>query len=205
MQQKFKSYSQISQDIFIVNFFKKQKGYFVDLGCGDGFSEPCGNNTALLEDFEWTGLGIDFNQSYVDSFNSKRKSKAVCKDLTKIKLKDILQENNCPKIIDYLSFDVDDATDKTLDNFPINDFKFKLITFEHNLYLGQNSQYANLKEKAKNLFNQEYDILIEDVKLSGFGAVEDWYIHKELTKNFDKKYLKDIFDFEILKQYEIGN
>jgi len=196
--------SQISQDKFIAHFFNNQKGYFIDLGCGDGISQPCGNNTFLLESIGWDGIGVDFNQNYVNHFNSIRKTKAVCKDLTKVKLKQILDENNCPKVIDYLSFDVDDATEKAMEDFPINDYKFKFITFEHNLYLGSRSIYADLKEKGKKLFESEYEILIENVKLAGHGPVEDWYIHKELTKNFNKIYLKDIFNTEILNAYKVS-
>lgn len=205
MLQKFKSYSQIAQDKFVLNFFENKSGYFLDLGCGDGFSEPCGNNTLLLENCGWDGLGVDFNQSYIKNFLLNRKSKAVCADLTKTKLKEILQNNNCPMIIDFLSFDVDQATESVLNSFPSQDYKFKLIAFEHNLYLGNSSIYCGLKEKAKKVFGDEYEILIEDVKLENHGAVEDWYVNKELTCSLKKVYLKDLYPNEILKAYEIWN
>lgn len=196
--------SQILQDVFVLNFFDKKSGFFLDLGCGDGISYPCGNNTFLLECFGWDGLSVDFDQSLINSFNKKRITKAVCKDLTKYSIGEILQENNCPKIIDYLSFDVDEATPYALRTLPLNNYKFKFITFEHNLYLNQ-EKYKNLKQEAFNLLKNEYEILIENVNLVNHGAVEDWYVHKELTKNQKKIYLKDIFCQDILDKYEIRN
>jgi hypothetical protein len=46
-----------------------------------------------------------------------------------------------------------------------------------------------------------YEILIDNVILEGCGAVEDWYINTEETKDFDKKYLTNINHKELLKKY----
>ena len=122
-------HSQISQDKFIFNFFNKQKGFFLDLGCGDGISKPCGNNTYLLENNGWDGISIDYDITYINTFKEKRKTKAICADLLKSNLKDVLIENNCPNVVDYLSFDVDQASEKALHDLPLNDYEFKIITF----------------------------------------------------------------------------
>lgn len=199
------SKSQIIQDVFVLNFFEKKKGFFLDLGCGDGVSHPCGNNTFLLEKFGWDGLSIDYNEDLIKNFQSNRKTKAICKDLTKFSIEQILKESGCPKIIDYLSFDVDEATPHVLKHLPTNEYKFKFITFEHNLYLKNQIQYKNLKQDAIDKFGNEYEILIENVNLINHGPVEDWYVHKDLTKNQKKIYLKDILCQEVLNKYEIRN
>lgn len=195
------TYSQISQDIFTFNFFKKQKGYFLDLGCGNGSSSPCGNNTLLLEENGWTGISIDINKEYINQFKKNRSSVAICTDLTQNSLDEILEKNNAPKIIDYLSFDVDEATEIALQTLPLDKYKFKLITFEHNEYI-KNSIYSKIKKMAKEKFEFfGYEILIDNVILEGHGAVEDWYINTEETKDFDKKYLANINHKELLKKY----
>lgn len=164
------SYSQIGQDIFVLKLLGPS-GFFLDFGCGDGNSFPCGNNTLLLEQNGWSGLSFDIDQNSINAFDKTRKTKAVCVDLTK-NLKSILQENNCPKVIDYFSFDVDEATDAVLDSFPFGEYTFKFISFEHNLYL---PQYRGLKERSQEIFFKHgYKLLIDNVCFNG-RPVEDWY------------------------------
>jgi SAM-dependent methyltransferase len=191
MQQSY-SYSQISQDIFVLNFFEKKAGYFLDLGCGNGFNHPCGNNTLLLEQNGWDGISIDIDQVAINHFNKNRKTKAICKDLTKENLADILRENNAPKVIDYMSFDVDQASEHVLASLPLDEYVFRFVTFEHNAYL-PNEYYKNLKQNALNkFFGMGYGLLINNVILENHGAVEDWYVHSFSTLNLSKKPLKSL-------------
>lgn len=191
--------SQIGQDIFVFNLFQGKTGYFLDVGCGNGFASPCGNNTLFLEQNGWDGLSLDCDQPAINHFCSNRKSKALCKNLMQGSLNDILVENNCPQVIDYFSFDVDGATETVLKNLKLDYFKFKFITFEHDLY----HRPPTLKNLAKEKFKDEYEILIENVMLRGHGAVEDWYVHKELTRDLNKIYLKDMYIEDILRTYGI--
>jgi SAM-dependent methyltransferase len=200
MQQSY-SYSQISQDIFVLNFFEKKAGYFLDLGCGNGFNHPCGNNTLLLEQNGWEGISIDIDQGAVNHFNKNRKTKALRKDLSKESLADILRENNAPKVIDYMSFDVDQASEHVLASLPLDEYVFRFVTFEHNAYL-PNEYYINLKQNALNKFlNKGYQLLVNNVVLENHGAVEDWFIHTDSTLNLTKKFLHTINHRNVLKEY----
>ena len=187
------SYSQIGQDIFVKQLFNSE-GFFLDFGCGNGRNEPCGNNTLYLEENGWDGVSIDINENYVRNFNATRKTKAYAIDLTKVDILEQLIDINCPKVIDYFSFDIDEATDNVLPRLPFDDFKFKFITFEHNLY---SPEYKLLKDYSVEIFKKNgYQFIFENVVLKGFGAVEDWYIHP------------DYFDFPCLGQnvpYEEAN
>lgn len=51
-----KSYSQLGQDVWVLNKMPIKNGYFVDIGFNDGVQI---NNTYLLELNGWTGIGID--------------------------------------------------------------------------------------------------------------------------------------------------
>lgn len=196
------SYSQISQDIFALNFFERKVGTFLDLGCGNGFNHPCGNNTLLLEQNGWSGLSIDINKQSVEHFNKNRTTKAIVCDLTQNDLAAILDKVGAPKVIDYLSFDVDEASESVLAKLPLAKYAFSLVTFEHNAYL-RNEMYRTLKENAKKRFlSSGYEILIEDVVLDGHGPVEDWFIHSESTRNLPKKLLKNINHKAVLKEYK---
>lgn len=194
-----KSISQAAQDIFVHNFLGCNSGFFVDFGCGDGINNPCGSNTYYLEQNGWQGLSVDNSQSAMSEFCRNRKTKGILQDLIGQSINDLLTNNNCPAIIDYLSFDVDDATEKVLDNFPLNNFKFKIITFEHDLY--------HMGDTRKNLafskFKNDYEILIENVTLSNYGPYEDWYIHKELCDKMNKIRLKNVTPNQILNVYGI--
>lgn len=195
-------YSQISQDKFIFNLFNKEKGFFLDLGCGDGIYRPCGNNTYLLENNGWDGISIDYDITYINAFKIKRKTKAICVDLLKSNLKDVLIENNCPNVVDYLSFDVDQASEKALNDLPLNDYEFKIITFEHNLYI-KNSIYKNLKQQAFEKFMAfDYLVLIENVELENHGPVEDWYINKKYFDAKKLKFFKNVNHKQILAEYK---
>lgn len=195
------SYSQISQDVFALNFFGRKAGTFLDLGCGNGFGHPCGNNTLLLEQNGWNGLSIDIDKASVNHFNSNRSTRAIVSDLKQNNLGDIMLREGMPHTIDYLSFDVDEASEVVLAKLPLAKYYFRLITFEHNAYL-QNETYRTLKSNAKNLFlSNGYEILIEDVMLERHGAVEDWYIHTNSTLDIQKKFLKNINHKAVLKEY----
>ena len=194
------SISQAAQDIFVYNFLGRKSGFFLDFGCGDGINNPCGSNTYYLEHNGWDGLSIDYTDWVIRDFNNNRKTKSVCKDLRYENINQLLKDNNCPAVIDYLSFDVDDGTEGALGFFPLQDFKFKVITFEHDLY--------HMGDKRKNLafdkFKDEYEILIENIVLSKHGAYEDWYIHKSLCADLNKIFLKNVTPNEILNAYGIS-
>lgn len=51
-----KSFSQLGQDLWVLEQYPNTKGYFVDIGCGDGILF---SNTYLLELNGWHGIGID--------------------------------------------------------------------------------------------------------------------------------------------------
>lgn len=55
-----KSYSQLNQDVNVINFYNgKKNGFFIDIGAHNGISL---SNTYLLEkEYEWTGICIEPN------------------------------------------------------------------------------------------------------------------------------------------------
>jgi SAM-dependent methyltransferase len=83
-------YAQISQDIFVFNLLKKQPGYFLDLGCGDGRGLPNGNNSLFLEENKWNGIGIDIDSGFIDTYNKTRNTLGICADLSLLSIQDIL-------------------------------------------------------------------------------------------------------------------
>jgi FkbM family methyltransferase len=64
-----KSYSQVDEDTFLVKYFSKKKGFYIDIGCHHPFRD---NNTFLLYKLGWSGLNIDLNRISIDLFNIMR-------------------------------------------------------------------------------------------------------------------------------------
>jgi hypothetical protein len=66
---KRKTYSMNGEDIFIDNYFKKKKGFFVDVGAYHPLEL---SNTFLLHKKGWNGINIDINSLSIDYFNYVR-------------------------------------------------------------------------------------------------------------------------------------
>ena len=64
-----KTYSLLGEDTIINNFFKKNNGIYVDIGC---YHPLQGNNTYLLYKRGWKGLNIDINELSIELFKIKR-------------------------------------------------------------------------------------------------------------------------------------
>jgi FkbM family methyltransferase len=66
------TYSQIGQDINVINYFKhKENGYFIDIGATNGIDI---NNTYLLEKkYGWNGICIEPQSSYWSDLKKNRK------------------------------------------------------------------------------------------------------------------------------------
>jgi len=207
--------SQTCQDIFVDKILNKNNGYFVDIGAGTGGLRgyPVGfySNTYFFESKGWSGIAIDYDNEYIDSVKFTRNCKCVCADLIQENINDILALNECPKEIDYLSIDVDDAQWKVFNEFDFNTYRFKILTLEHNLFqsfhdCNQNHTITH-KEKIlkeyklyrEKLLDLGYKILWGNVILNNYGPVEDWYVDQEIYENFEYLKSENINCLESLK------
>jgi hypothetical protein len=181
--------SQIQQDKFVNEYLNKDNGFFVDIGAGTSgiHNMPVGfySNTYFFESRGWTGIAIDYDKIYIDSVKNQRNCSCVCEDLMVTNINNILENYNCPELSDYLSFDVDEASEKVLLDLDLSKYKFRVITFEHNIYQTESDIFSkNSQEAYRRLYNISrekfkdygYTLYKPDVVLSGYGSVEDWYI-----------------------------
>jgi hypothetical protein len=190
--------AQTCQDIFVNKILNKNNGYFVDIGAGTGGirNQHIGfySNTYFFEQRGWTGIIIDYDAEYINSVKNNRNCKIVCSDLIEENINNILEQNECPDLIDYLSIDVDDAQWKVFNDFNFNKYKFKVLTLEHNLF--QSFEHKNFTNEHKIKILQEYHfyrkkltslgykILWGNVNLNGYGPVEDWYVDEEIYDKY---------------------
>lgn len=192
------SNSQAGQDIFAfyINSFRKT-GYFLDLGCNEPFA---GNNTALLESNGWEGILVDYNSTLVDLCKQNRKNKVILADLKNESLTKILDDNNSPEIIDYVSMDLDfDIALNSIKTFDFTKRKIKCMTFEHDFY---STKSPMKQDSRKYLESVGLTIICKDVQVFPGSSFEDWYIDVNLVdKNIYNKIVCDNLYFkEILEK-----
>lgn len=94
-------------------------------------------------------------------------------------LGNVLDRVNAPKVIDYLSLDVEGQEYNILSTFPFDKYKFRCITVEHNApHVGPTQQMLirNILEKNGYTFVKGND----DVNNWGHGPIDDFYVLKEI-------------------------
>ncbi len=182
------SYSQIGQDKWVLSLFPKgYRGFFMDVGC---HLPEYINNTLLLEEQGWDGVAFD-KKNYYWAWRKRRVTKFFWTDVLFCDFKAL----DLPKQIDYLSLDIDGkGTNYTvLKKLLKLGFKFGSITFEHNLYLGEEYNLAERIPQRELLLNRGYTLARADVKddgdpLKGEGNVfEDWWVDKKYIDGLDTR------------------
>ena len=122
-----------------------------------------------------TGKELDFNEvsetelSTINKFSSSDEHEHVRKSGKKYKvntisLNDLLYKYMAPKLIDYLSIDTEGSEYEILKNFDFKNYKFKVITCEHNYNENREKIYKLLSENG---YKRKF------TKISKF---EDWYV-----------------------------
>ena len=108
-------------------------------------------------------------ESFSDSDHNSSKRKSVSKyELETISLRDLLEQNNAPKSIDFLSIDTEGSEFEILNAFDFGAYRFNVITCEHN--------YTSNREKI-------HDLLVGHGyrrSLESLSRWDDWYVHRDV-------------------------
>ena len=170
-------FSQATQDLFVLEMLSGKKGgFYVEIGGGHP-SES--NNTMLLESqFDWSGISFELDASLADLFNSARKNKCLAIDATTANYSKIFSEITVPAQIDYVSIDIEPATNSfnALTRLPHDQYRFSVITFEHDRYISG----SEITEKSREfLAGLGYQLVVADVCVFG-KCFEDWWIDPKI-------------------------
>ena len=175
----------------------KKNGIYVEIGA----SEPKqSNNSYILEkDLDWTGFSLEIDQNLTNEFNKIRRNKCICADATKFKFKEKFVDRIYPHRIDYLSLDIDPAsvTFTALLNLPFSEYRFSVITYEHDNY----TNGAEFMTKSREFLERHgYLRVISNVLCCG-RDFEDWYVDPSYIENkiYEKYISKNIECSEIFK------
>lgn len=167
------SYSQAGQDLFALwtSGFKKN-GSYVEIGAHDPIRN---SNSFLLEkNYGWRGVSVEIHQSYAYFFNRRRTNPCLEQDATCADYRAIFQKSNLPKEIDYLQVDIDPAIQslRVLQSLPLDNYRFRAITFEHDRYQAGDDVMLQSREI---LLAHGYVLLLPNIRNIGLDF-EDWWV-----------------------------
>jgi hypothetical protein len=173
-------YSQIGQDEFVFNaarkYLNKEKnGTFLDIGCHD--YEHINNTYFLEKEHNWKGIGIDVDNQWAQGWKDNRPNSVfIAGDATALDYSSILKSNNMPKVIDYLSLDLEPppVTLQALQKLFESDYIFNIVTYETDYYRENEYGVDSLRLPSQELFKSKGYILVQE------GRQDDYYIHNSL-------------------------
>lgn len=174
------SYSQAGQDRFPRYLVKKPDSRstctYLDIG---SHAPTTFNNSYALEQEGWFGVSIDI-EDFGRAFQQHRKNPFRREDATQVDWMAFFR-SMYPNVnkLDYLSFDIDDATEAAFDRFPWTEMRFSTITLEHDQYrVG-----TRLRDKIRGVLGSlGYQLVCSDVIVPGYGAFEDWFVDPDPSR-----------------------
>jgi len=169
------SKSQANQESFVINVLNyKKNGFYVELGAG---WPEYNSNTYLLETkFNWTGVSFENDVGRYHNFILERKNQCLCVDARNFDYQKYFITHNFPQQIDYLQMDIHPACDtlKALKNIPLNNYRFSVITYEHNGYI--DDFHMGIKMESQDIFKSlGYALVVNNLTYNG-KAYEDWWV-----------------------------
>lgn len=176
MSEQLEFYSQLGQDSVVFSLFKeKRDGTFLDIGC----SVPKHiNNTYFLEkNLNWKGLSLDLDDGIVEDWKQHRPdSKFILVNGLNVDYLKLLEENNFPTKIDFLSLDLEpwDLTFDVLKKIPLEKIQFNCIAYEHDGYRSGDE----FKQKTRT-YLESYDYIL----FTELNNQDDIWVHSTFAEN----------------------
>jgi hypothetical protein len=176
-----KNFSQAYQDMFVLTALNGKKcGTYLEIGASDPFKN---NNTALLETkFDWTGIGIEYDEQMVNRYKDSRKNTVLLMDALLIDYGRLLGKYfPHTKQIDYLQLDIDPPqnTYEVLLSIPFSKYSFSVITYEHDYYIDTTKSYRD--KSRQYLSSLGYKLIAPNVSPNDNSPFEDWWINPNLV------------------------
>lgn len=169
--------SDAKQDQFVANILDfKKDGYCVDIG---SYHSVISNNTFYFQSLGWTSISVEISSECNESYSTRTSGVHLNENALEVNYKKIFNEYDFPKSIDYLSLDVDTISLNVLKLLPLDEYRFKVITIEHDGYL-YGDQYRLEQRSILNSYG--YLLLCSNVYVEQPGyegkeyPFEDWWI-----------------------------
>lgn len=141
-----------------------------------------GNNTALLElNYDWKGVSLETNFEFVEEYRKTRRNPILRTDALTMNYRKLFKEHFDTQEIDYLQLDIEPArnTFEALLSIPFEDYKFAVITYEHDYYVDVTKSYRDKSRRYLKMMG--YELIVNDVSPDGISNFEDWWVHPDLV------------------------
>ena len=86
---------------------------------------------------------------------------------------------------------------------PFEQFKFGVITYEHDHYVDITRSYRF--KSRKYLESMGYELVVSDVSPDGVSTFEDWWVHPELVSREIIEKMKDVNGIKQIEKYFLNN
>jgi hypothetical protein len=166
--------SQLGQDAIVDRILKqKTNGYFVDLGA-------CWyNNMNNSEFFEkqrgWKGIAIEYDDKFTPGWAEHRPNTIhIVQDATKVDYEKLFTENNFPRMIDYLSIDLEppEVTLECLYKVFEANYEYRVVSFEVDYYRNE-----RVRDESRRMFWDKGYVLLGEVFDRGYHIDDMWAHH----------------------------
>jgi len=169
--------SDAKQDQFVANILNfKKNGYCVDIG---SYHSVTSNNTYCFQDSGWSSISVEIESRFNESYSTRKSGVHLNENALQVNYKNVFEEYEFPKTIDYLSLDVDTVSTDVLKILPLDEYRFRVITIEHDGYLYEDKYRG---EQRNILTSHGYLLLCANVYVEQPGyegkefPFEDWWI-----------------------------
>lgn len=195
-------YSDAKQDLFAYNILgKKPNGTFIDIGSAHAIGS---NNTYALEQRGWSGVCVEYQSVYNGSYSS-RKCKYINGNAFDINYIELFKELNFPQSIDYLSLDIDELSLDLLNKLPLDLYRFKVITIEHDTYL-RDPMYRIKQRDILSSYNYYLvcaNVFVEPAGQTPNAPFEDWWVDPVYFDNqiLDKIKCSNTYPTDIINKF----
>jgi hypothetical protein len=179
--------SQLGQDALVDKLLKqKTDGFFLDIGAC--YWDYMSNTEFFEKQRNWKGIGVEHDEKYLSDWQQNRPNSLLhIADATAVDYQKLLDENNAPKVIDFLSIDVDPPTTLSLESlYKIfeTDYHFNVITFECD-YGGDvecNFTRPGTRDESREFHKSKGYVLLKEIYDLGktWYHVDDLWVHESI-------------------------
>jgi hypothetical protein len=171
-------YSQVCQDIFVLSVLDgKTNGTYLEVGA---YLPDSINNTYLLaKNYNWSGVSIDIQRS---NWSDVRPNDIyLVADALNLSYSNLFKEYfSNTNVIDYLQLDIEPSINTLNALFKVfeSEQRFRVITFEHDIYTGGHVARNLSRDFLKKL---GYTLIVSDVITDENYPFEDWWVDLNLV------------------------
>lgn len=170
-----KYWSQLKQDEYVDSILKQQTGgYFLDLGAC--YYNNMNNTYFFEKERGWKGIAIEYDNKFTPGWAENRPNTLhIVQDATKVNYEQLLTENNFPRMIDFLSLDLEppEVTLECLYKVFEANYEFKVIAFEVDAFRSNN------KDISRKMFWDKGYMLVKEI-LDRTYHVDDLWVHHSI-------------------------